>query len=114
MQAALAMDATHSTDPTVYNAKIKDIGNGVSGAVVVNTYKDGVAALASGKSVHWVGAGGITQYNQYNNSQQGYILVKYDASGNEGHDRHADVGADGRSHRRRRWVIGSADRRISR
>jgi len=83
MQAALAMDATHSTDPTVYNAKIKDIGNGVSGAVVVNTYKDGVAALASGKSVHWVGAGGITQYNQYNNSQQGYILVKYDASGNE-------------------------------
>jgi neutral amino acid transport system substrate-binding protein len=83
IQAALAMDATKSTDPTVYNAKIKDIGNGVSGSVVVNTYAAGVAALASGKSVQWVGAGGATSYNQYNNSQQGYILVKYDASGNE-------------------------------
>ena len=83
IQAALAMDATKSTDPTVYNPKIKDIGNGVSGAVDVHTYKDGVAALASGKSIRWVGAGGTTQYNQYNNSQQGYILVKYDAQGNE-------------------------------
>ncbi|MGH7723082.1 MAG: ABC transporter substrate-binding protein [Candidatus Dormibacteria bacterium] len=83
IQAALAMDATKSTDPTVYNSKVKDIGNGVSGAVVVHTYKDGVAALAGGKSIRWVGAGGLTQYNQYNNSQQGYILVKYDASGNE-------------------------------
>src|SRR6202790_111525 len=68
IQAALAMDATQSTDPTVYNPKVKDIGNGVSGAVDVHTYKDAVAALASGKSVHWVGAGGLTQYNQYNNS----------------------------------------------
>jgi hypothetical protein len=25
----------------------------------------------------------VTNYNQYNNSQQGYILVKYDATGNE-------------------------------
>jgi branched-chain amino acid transport system substrate-binding protein len=83
IQAALAMDETKSTDPTVYNPKIKDVGNGVTGAVTVNTYKDGVAAINSGKSVHWVGAGGLTQYNQYNNSQQGYIIVKYDASGNE-------------------------------
>jgi predicted amino acid racemase len=50
---------------------------------VVNTYAAGVAALTSGKSVQWVGAGGATSYNQYNNSQQGYILVKYDATGNE-------------------------------
>jgi hypothetical protein len=83
IQAALAMDATKSTDPTVYNPKIKDIGNGVSGAVDVHTYKDAVAALASGKSIRWVGAGGPTSYNQYNNSQQGYILVNYDAQGNE-------------------------------
>jgi ABC-type branched-subunit amino acid transport system substrate-binding protein len=83
IQAALAMDEAHSTDPTVYNAKIKEIGNGVSGAVTVNTYKDGVAAIAAGKSVRWVGAGGQTNYDQYNNSQQGYIIVKYDAQGNE-------------------------------
>ena len=83
IQAALAMDETQSIDPAVYNAKIKDVGNGVSGAVTVNTYKDGVAAIASGKSVRWVGAGGQTNYDQYNNSQQGYIIVKYDAQGNE-------------------------------
>jgi hypothetical protein len=83
MQAALAMDETQSIDPTVYNAKVKDVGNGVSGATTVNTYKDGVAAIGSGKSVVWVGAGGATHYDQYNNSQQGYIIVKYDATGNE-------------------------------
>jgi len=83
MQAALAMDETKSTDPTVYNPKVKEIGNGVGGAVTVNTYKDGVAAINSGKSVRWVGAGGQTNYDQYNNSQQGYIIVKYDAQGNE-------------------------------
>ncbi len=83
MQAALAMNETKSVDPTVYNAKIKDVGNGVSGAVTVNTYKDGVTAINSGKSVKWVGAGGLTNYDQYNNSQQGYIIVKYDAQGNE-------------------------------
>jgi ABC-type branched-subunit amino acid transport system substrate-binding protein len=83
IQAALAMDETKSIDPTVYNPVIKDVGNGVSGSVVVNTYAAGVAAIKSGKKVQWVGAGGVTNYNQYNNSQQGYILVKYDATGNE-------------------------------
>jgi ABC-type branched-subunit amino acid transport system substrate-binding protein len=83
MQAALAMDETQSIDPTVYNPKIKDVGNGVSGATTVNTYKDGVTAINGGKSVTWVGAGGATHYDQYNNSQQGYIIVKYDATGNE-------------------------------
>jgi ABC-type branched-subunit amino acid transport system substrate-binding protein len=83
MQAALAMDETQSIDPTVYNSKIKDVGNGVNGATTVNTYKDGVAAINSGKSVVWVGAGGATHYDQYNNSQQGYIIVKYDSTGNE-------------------------------
>ena len=62
---------------------IKDVGNGVSGAVTVNTYAAGVAAIKKGQKVSWVGAGGPTNYNQYNNSQQGYILVRYDASGNE-------------------------------
>jgi ABC-type branched-subunit amino acid transport system substrate-binding protein len=83
MQAALAMDETKSTDTTVYNPVIKDVGNGVSGALTVNTYAAGVAAIKSGKKVRWVGAGGLTDYNQYNNSQQGYIIVKYDATGNE-------------------------------
>lgn len=83
IMTALAMNASKSITPTDYNAKIKDIGNGVSGATVVHTYKEGVDAINAGKSVRFVGAGGETNYNQYNNSQQGYILVKYDKDGGE-------------------------------
>ena len=83
IMSALAMVATNSADPTVYNAKIKDIANGTSGATVVNTYKDGIAALKAGKSIQFIGAGGVNKFDQYNNSVAGYILVKYDAQGNE-------------------------------
>jgi branched-chain amino acid transport system substrate-binding protein len=83
VMTALAMNEANSIDPKVYNAKIKDVGNGVSGATVVHTYKEGVDAIKGGKSVRFVGAGGETNFNQYNNSQQGYILVKFDASGGE-------------------------------
>jgi neutral amino acid transport system substrate-binding protein len=83
IMTALAMVATNSADPSVYNSKIKEIANGVSGAMVVNTYKDGVAALKAGKSIRFVGAGGENNFDQYNNSQSGYILVNYDAQGHE-------------------------------
>ncbi len=83
IMTALAMVATKSTDPTVYNPKIIDIANGVSGAVVVNTYKAGVDALNSGKTIRFVGAAGENNFNQYNNSQQGYILINVDKDGGE-------------------------------
>ena len=81
--SALAMVQTNSSDPTVYNAKIKEIANGTSGATVVNTYKDGLAQIKAGKAIKFVGAGGENSFDQYNNSVAGYILVKYDAQGNE-------------------------------
>jgi len=80
---ALAMVAANSSDPTVYNPKIFSIANGVSGAVVVNTFKDGVAQLKAGKSIRYVGAAGENNFNQWNNSQQGYNLVTMDKDGNE-------------------------------
>ncbi len=83
IMTALAMVATNSADPTVYNPKIKDIANGTSGATVVNTYKDGVAAIKAGKSIRFVGAGGENNFDKYNNSQSGYIWVTYDNQGNE-------------------------------
>jgi ABC-type branched-subunit amino acid transport system substrate-binding protein len=83
IMTALAMVATNSKDPTVYNSKIKEIANGTSGATVVHTYKEGLDALKAGKSIRYVGAGGENDFNQYNNSVSGYILVKYDAQGNE-------------------------------
>jgi len=83
IMTALAMVATNSSDPTVYNPMIKTIANGSSGATVVNTYKDGVAALKAGKTIQFVGAGGTNSFDQYNNSQSGYIWVNYDNQGNE-------------------------------
>lgn len=83
VMTALAMVASNSKDPAVYNPKIKEIANGVTGATVVNTYKDGVDALKAGKSIRFVGAGGETNFNQYNNSQQGYVLVGVNKDGDE-------------------------------
>ena len=83
IMTALAMVATNSSDPKVYNPKIKDIANGVSGAMDVHTYKEGLDALHAGKSIHYVGAAGANVFDQYNNSQSGYVLVKYDAQGGE-------------------------------
>jgi branched-chain amino acid transport system substrate-binding protein len=80
---ALAMVAANSSDPKVYNQKIFDIANGVSGATVVGTFKEGADALKSGKSIRYVGAAGENNFNQYNNSQQGYNLVTMDKDGNE-------------------------------
>jgi neutral amino acid transport system substrate-binding protein len=83
IMTALAMVATNSSDPTVYNPEIKIIANGSSGATEVNTYKEGVDALHAGKTIRFVGAGGQNNFDQFNNSQSGYIWVNYDNQGNE-------------------------------
>ena len=83
IMTALAMVATNSADRTVYNPKIIDIANGVPGATVVSTFKEGIDALKAGKSIRYVGAAGENNFNQYNNSQQGYNLVTMDKSGSE-------------------------------
>ena len=83
IMSALAMVATNSKDPAVYNPKVKEIANGTSGATVVHTYKEGIDALKAGKSIRFVGAGGENNFDQYNNSASGYILVKYDSGGGE-------------------------------
>lgn len=83
IMTALAMVASNSDKPTDYNAKIREIANGVPGATDVHTYKEGLAALKAGKSIRFVGAGGQNNFDKYNNSQSGYIWVNYDAQGNE-------------------------------
>jgi len=83
IMTALAMVATNSKDPTVYNPKIKEIANGTSGSTDVHTYKEGLDALHAGKLIRYIGAAGQNNFDQYNNSQSGYILVKYDAQGGE-------------------------------
>jgi branched-chain amino acid transport system substrate-binding protein len=83
VMTALAMDAAKSIDSKVFNPKVVEIGNGVSGAANVNTYKNGVDGLNGGRTVRFIGAGGATKFDRYNNSNTGYIVAKYDAQGNE-------------------------------
>jgi neutral amino acid transport system substrate-binding protein len=83
IMTALAMVATNSSDPSVYNPEIKVIANGSSGATEVHTYKEGVDALHAGKTIRFIGAGGQNNFDQYNNSQSGYIWVSFDAQGHE-------------------------------
>jgi len=55
----------------------------LGGATIVNTYADGVAALKAGKAIRFEGAAGENNFDQYNNSQSGYLLVGFDATGGE-------------------------------
>lgn len=82
VMTGLAMVAAKSTDPKVYNSWIVKVGNGYgSSPTVVNTYKEGLDALSQGKTIKFVGAGGPTLFDQWNNSQGGYVIVRYDTTG---------------------------------
>ena len=74
---ALAMDAAHSTKPSVYNGYITKVTSPASGAVVVHTYAAGKAALAAGKHIQYVGAVGATVFDRWHNSGQGFAIERY-------------------------------------
>jgi hypothetical protein len=65
---ALAMDARHSTKPSVFNDAIPSVTNPGPGKTVVYTYAQGKAALAAGKKIQYIGATGVIDFNQYHNS----------------------------------------------
>ncbi|MST34412.1 ABC transporter substrate-binding protein, partial [Acidimicrobiaceae bacterium USS-CC1] len=65
---ALAMNAAHSTKPTVFNKYIPEVTNPGPGKVVVYTYAQGVKELKAGKQIQYYGASGLIDFNQYHNS----------------------------------------------
>ncbi len=79
--AALAMVMSHSTKPSVYKADILKIGNGVPGAVVVNTFAQGVAALRAGKAIRYIGPGGPTSFDSYHDSTGIFQIDTYSPNG---------------------------------
>ena len=79
--AALAMVKTHSTKASVYHTAIKEIANGVPGATVVNSYAEGVKLLNEGKAIRYIGPGGPTNFNKYNDSQVDFQIDKYGPGG---------------------------------
>jgi len=81
---ALAMIEAKSTNPVVYNPFIEKVTELNAKAVVVNTFAQGKAALATGKSIRYVGATGSVVFNKYHNSPGEFALVKYTTKGASG------------------------------
>jgi ABC-type branched-subunit amino acid transport system substrate-binding protein len=78
----LAMQMAHSSSGPAYNADIAKIAAGTPGAVVVNSYASGLAALKAGKQIHYEGVGGTIHFNAYHNSPGDFSASGFDASGN--------------------------------
>jgi branched-chain amino acid transport system substrate-binding protein len=78
---ALAMIMAHSTVGSVYNPYILKVVQPKSGAVVVGNYADGMAALASGKQIQYVGVLGQPTFDQYHNSAGEFDANKFNADG---------------------------------
>jgi branched-chain amino acid transport system substrate-binding protein len=79
--AALAMVEAKSTVPSVYAPFIAKIGNGTSGAQVVYSFAQGVAALKAGKAIRYEGPGGPTSFDSYNDSTGIFQTDTYSGSG---------------------------------
>jgi len=79
--AALAMIAAGSTDNAKWQPFITSIGDGVPGAVVVNSFAQGVAALKAGKKIRYVGPGGPTSFDAFHDSPGIFQIDTYSSSG---------------------------------
>ena len=82
---ALAATAAKSTTPAVWNSFIPAVTTAGGGAVVVNSYAEGVAALKAGKKIDYVGATGLIAFNQCHNSTGGFEIAGWQPNGNNPH-----------------------------
>jgi branched-chain amino acid transport system substrate-binding protein len=78
---ALAMVAAKSTDPATYNPFISKVTTPGSGVVQVSSYQAGKAALAQGKQIQYVGAGGLIVFNAHHNSTGAFQVGPLGTSG---------------------------------
>jgi hypothetical protein len=78
---ALAMIMAKTPDPSFYNKYITQVVADTPGATEVHSYKEGMDALAAGKTIRFVGASGPITMDQYHNSSGAFELVGYTTSG---------------------------------
>jgi len=79
--AALAMVAAKSTDVAKWQPWIAKIGDGVPGAVVVDSFAAGVAALKAGEMIRYVGPGGSTSFDAFHDSPGIFQIDTYNTKG---------------------------------
>jgi branched-chain amino acid transport system substrate-binding protein len=77
---ALAMDEAKSLDPASYVSYIPKVTASASGATVVSTYAQGVAALKAGKAIDYVGAAGSMVFDKYGTANRPYAPYAYSAA----------------------------------
>lgn len=78
MVASLAMTQAKSTKGSDFNKYIAAITAPRAGAVIVRTYAQGVKALAAGKKIQYVGAGGSLAFNKYHSAPSAFAYFRYD------------------------------------
>jgi branched-chain amino acid transport system substrate-binding protein len=79
--AALAMVAANSTVTAKWMPYITSIGDGVPGAVVVNSFAQGVSELKAGKKIRFIGPGGPTSFDSFHDSPGIFQIDTYTAAG---------------------------------
>jgi branched-chain amino acid transport system substrate-binding protein len=79
--AALAMIAAGSTSTEKWQPYLISIGDGVPGAVVVNSFAQGVRELKAGKKIRYVGPGGPTSFDSFHDSPGIFQIDTYSANG---------------------------------
>ena len=77
---ALAMDMAKSVDPSSFVRDIAKVTAPSSGATVVTTYADAVAALTAGKKIQFIGASGPMVFNQNGTANRPYAAWTYNAA----------------------------------
>ncbi|MBO0836104.1 MAG: ABC transporter substrate-binding protein [Actinobacteria bacterium] len=79
--AALAMIAAGSTDTAKWKPFLTSIGDGVPGAVVVNSFAQGVSELKAGKKIRYIGPGGPTNFDSFHDSPGIFQIDTYTPAG---------------------------------
>jgi len=77
---ALAMIMAGTPDPSFYNQYIPQVV--APGGTEVDSYAEGKAALAAGKKITYVGAGGAISLDKYHNSSGAFEIVGYSSDPN--------------------------------
>jgi branched-chain amino acid transport system substrate-binding protein len=83
MVAALAMDAAHSTDPTVYKNYVTQVTTPGSGIQTVYSYADGAKLLSEGKRIKYFGIGSPMTYNANHDITTSFAVVQVATSGTQ-------------------------------
>jgi branched-chain amino acid transport system substrate-binding protein len=78
---SLAMNAAHSTKPTVYNSYMMKVTKARPGAVLVHSYAQGVSELKAGHQIYYQGVTGPVAFNRYHNSTGEFASFAFTPSG---------------------------------